>query len=329
MKVFQASLLELRSRPLIESIHAILPLVIASVSLVLLPAAAAAPDFRFADVNDKSLGLWEGEKPVLVYNHGIISRPDVRGARDRSCYIHPLHGLDGEILTDDYPQDHVYHRGLYWAWSHITLDGKEYSSWDLRGVRPEFRRWLARETGRESALLGAESVWIVEGNRAVMREEILFRVNRTTAQGRAIDIEATWTPLDRPVTLRGATDKGYGGLTLRFAPRTETILTLPGGRSPEDTVMTRHAWTDYSGHFPGAPGASGAAIFIHPKHPDFPLQWVNRHYGMVAAGWPGTTPRTLETGEPVTCRYRIWIHRGTPGVPEVQREYDVFKEATP
>ena len=44
-------------------------------------------------------------------------------------------------------------------------------------------------------------------------------------------------------------------------------------------------------------------------------------YGLLAVGWPGVTPKTLPAGEPVTCRYRIWIHRGTPDAAEIQRAY--------
>ena len=80
-------------------------------------AIGAEPGFRLDSVNDTSLRLWEGDKPVLVYNHGLIAKPDVAGARARACYFHPVYGLDGEVLTDDFPKDHLYHRGMYWAWS--------------------------------------------------------------------------------------------------------------------------------------------------------------------------------------------------------------------
>src|SRR5688572_19310265 len=69
--------------------------------------------FRFEPVTDRSLGIWEGDRPVFVYNHGAIGKPGLEGARERSSYVHPIYGLDGEILTDDFPKDHVYHRGLY------------------------------------------------------------------------------------------------------------------------------------------------------------------------------------------------------------------------
>src|SRR5687768_10502890 len=87
------------------------------------------PSFRFEQVTTNSLGLWEGNRPVLVYNHGIISKAGVNASQNRSSYIHPLYGLDGEVLTDDFPADHTYHRGLYWAWSHIKIGEQEYDLW--------------------------------------------------------------------------------------------------------------------------------------------------------------------------------------------------------
>src|SRR5262245_34988963 len=106
------------------------------------PSPGAPTPFRFAAVTDKSLGLWEGNQPVFVYNHGPISPTNRPGASGRSGYLHPLYGLDGEVLTDDFPKDHDYHRGLYWAWPHIKIGANEYDLWSLRGIRSEFRRWL-------------------------------------------------------------------------------------------------------------------------------------------------------------------------------------------
>src|SRR5262245_20596935 len=60
---------------------------------------AAAP-FRFTNITDKSVALFESDRPVLVYNHGVIQPPPgVPADRARSSYIHPLYGLDGEVLT--------------------------------------------------------------------------------------------------------------------------------------------------------------------------------------------------------------------------------------
>ncbi len=279
--------------------------------------------FRFEAVNDSSLGLWDGDKPVFVYNHGTIRKPGVEGTTERSTYIHPIYGLDGEVLTDDFPADHLYHRGLYWAWPHVQVGDKEYDLWILRGIRYEFQRWLNKETKRDSATLGVLNGWFV-GEKQIMREEVRLRAHSSSLNSRSVDVSLKWTPTDRPVTLWGAEGKSYGGYTLRYGPRSQTIITAPSGRTTEDLLVTKMPWADLSGDFAGPGKLSGIAVFVHPRNPDYPPTWMTRHYGMLAVGWPGITPKSFPPGKSFTCRYRLWIHRGAPAAAEIQQAYDKY-----
>ena len=283
--------------------------------------AAAAP-FHFEEPNKNSLEIWEGDKPVLVYNHGSITNAGAPKAQPHSGYIHPIYGLDGEVITGDFPADHVYHRGLYWAWSHIKIEETEYDLWSLRGIRIGFEQWLERETKGETAVLGVENGWFA-GGKKVMQEQVRLRVHRAQRNARAIDLELSWTPAHKPVTLWGAPGKSYGGLTLRFGKRTKTIVTVATGRTSEDLLMAKLPWADLSGDL-GGERISGAAVFVHPKHPDFPPEWMTREYGVLAVGWPGVKAQTIEPGKTVTCRYRIWVHGGNPEAAEIQKAYDAF-----
>ena len=302
------------------------------------PEGSAAV-FRFQDVSDASLGLWEGEQPVLVYNHGPIAGPEAPGARPRACYFHPVYGLDGEVLTGDFPQDHVYHRGIYWAWPHIKLGEREYELWTARGeLEQRFVRWTAKEATASGAKLTAENGWFV-GDKQLVREEVSAHVLPAAAGGRVLDVTLSWTPLEEPLTLRGAEGKSYGGFNVRFAPRTRPTITvpeqaeLPGGalsregRVAADLLMTRLPWVDVAGDFALSQGQSGAAIFVHPQHRDFPPTWMARHYGLVSVGWPGTEEQTFPPGQPITCRYRLWIHRGAPLAAQIQAEYEKYRTA--
>jgi Methane oxygenase PmoA len=290
------------------------------------PAGKLAPAFRFEAVNEKSLGLWEGGRPVFVYNHGILSKQDVPADRNRGTYLHPIYGLDGEILTDDFPKDHYHHRGLFWAWPHVSIDGTNYDLWDIRGVYQRFERWLDRRSGPAAAILGVENSWYV-GERKVVQERVWFTIYPASGDGQVIDLDFTWIPTDRPISLAGAEEKSYGGLTLRYAPRTQTVITTPLGNKPDDLAMTRLAWADLSAQFAGAPKPSGAAIFISPDHPDYPPTWLTRHYGALCVGWPGVTPATFQPGHRIQCRYRLWLHRGAPRQDELQRAYDAYRAA--
>ena len=211
-----------------------------------LPAAEKPVGFRFRELDDKSLVLEDGDKPVLVYNFGVITDPkvpknDPRGSR--ACFVHPLYGLNGEVLTESFPKDHYHHHGLFWAWPHILIDGKEYDLWVDKDIRQRFVRWICREAGPVAAVLAVENGWFV-GDKKVMIERVWLRAYRPADGERSIDVEIALIPVDKPITLRGAEGKSYGGLNLRFAPRKDTLITVPSGRTKEDLPDTPLAWAD-------------------------------------------------------------------------------------
>lgn len=286
-----------------------------------------ATGFQLKDIDEKSIGLWENGQPVLVYNTGLRSLPGNPAAGRRSSYVHPLYGLNGEILTDDFPPDHYHHHGLFWGWPHVKIGKRDYDLWKMRGIRIDIQRWITQQAEGNRAVLSLENGWFV-GDRRVMKEVVTLKVHPRTAEGREIDIRFQWTPTENAITLGGAEGKGYGGLTLRFAPRKETTITVPSGQTKEDLLSTRLPWADLSAKFQDASSASGAALMVDPEHPNFPPYWMTREYGVLAVGWPGDEPRTLGAGETVDCSYRVWIHNGSPTAAEIQHQYDAFRRAS-
>lgn len=285
---------------------------------------SVADSFRFTNVTDKSLALFEGNRPVFVYNHGIIHQSGVPADRARSTYVHPLYGLDGEVLTDDFPKDHYHHRGLFWAWPHVKVGDESHDLWALQGIEQRFERWTHREASAANAVLAVENGWYI-GAKKVMREQVWFHIAPTTDAGRNIDVELIWKVGEQPLTLQGAEGKSYGGLTLRFAPRTNPVITTPLGQGKEDLTITHLPWADFSARFAGREQSSGTAIFVATDHPDYPPEWLTRHYGVLCLGWPGVNAKTFQPGETFRCRYRVWIHRGAPGVEKVKQAYGAYE----
>jgi hypothetical protein len=292
---------------------------------------AADLGFSWKDIDDKSVGLWDGDKPVLVYNYCVITNPKVPAKdsrRSRACYVHPLYGLDGEVLTDDFPKDHYHHHGIFWSWPHVGIDGKEYDLWEYKNIQQRFVRWIAREAGPASAVLAVENGWFVRDQK-VMIERVWIRASKVVGEGRPIDLSFTFIPVDKAITLRGAEGKSYGGLNLRYAPRPEkeTVITVPSGSPKEDLPETPLPWADLSARFAGGKGPSGAAIFVSPCHPDYPPTWLTRHYGVLCVGWPGVKGKTFPPGVPIHLNYRIWVHRGQPDVEQLKRAYEDYTGA--
>ncbi len=285
---------------------------------------------KLSELNSKSLRVDDGEKPVLVYNHGEITSsrvPKNDSRRSRACYVHPVWGINGEVLTDDFPADHYHHHGVFWTWPHVKIADKEYDLWTGSNIRQKFVRWIHRRAGPVAAVVAVENGWFV-GEKKVMIERVWLRAYRASNDARALDFEFVWIPIGRPVTLRGAGGKSYGGLTMRLAVRLEkeATITVPDGPTKEDLPDTRLPWADLTYPFAGAADRSGAALFVDPAHPDYPPTWLVRHYGVLCIGWPGVKGKTFPPGEPIRLNYRVWIHKTAVGQCELQRAYQGYTE---
>ena len=303
------------------------PKAVLLMAATLLGHFSADGSFYFTNSTDSSLALFEGARPVFVYNYGVIQKPGVPADRARSTYVHPIYGLDREVLTDDFPKDHLGHRGLFWGWPHVNIGTNHYDLWDLRGIEQRFERWLARDATAAGASLGVQNGWFV-GGRKVVQEQVWLRASPSSKDERVLDVELTLVPIGEPLTLRGADGKSYGGFTFRFAPRTNTVITTPLGNGDNDLMITRLPWADFSARFAGRAEHSGAAIFVAPDHPDFAPEWMTRHYGLLCVGWPGVKPKTFQAGETIRCRYRLWIHRGAASADRISSAYRAYEQAT-
>jgi hypothetical protein len=304
------------------------------IRLECLPAGAAPPEtpFRVEDLDGASLQVGEEGRPVLVYNYGPITCaqvPPTDSRRTRGCYVHPVWGLNGEILTDDFPRDHYHHHGLFWSWPHVGVGGRTYDLWMYRNIQARFMRWLHRGAGPVAVVLGVENGWFVRDDGAekqVMTERVWLRIHRARGDERVVDLALCWTPADRPVTLAGAEGKSYGGVTMRFKPADpkRVALSVPGASAKKDLLMTPLAWADFTATFGGRTEPSGAALFIHPQHPDYPPTWLTRHYGPLCVGWPGVTPKTFAPGEPIRLEYRLFIHKTAMPAEALAQAYEAY-----
>lgn len=290
------------------------------------PVSTAHPVFRFTeDAGQGVLSLTENHRPVLNYCFGMQLKPGVPPDRRRACYVHPVFGLDGEVLTDDFPKDHYHHRGLFWAWPLMRRGNQAFSLWDLRVVQQRFDRWLNRETGPACAQFGVQNGWY-QGKTRIAEEEVWLRVWRAGPVGRAVDVWLQWTALDQPISIHGQTvhNKGYGGFNFRFGPRVDTRLSTPTGPAAKDVVYGVFPWADLSARFRGADGLSGGAVFGNSANPRFPDAWLLRHYGFLGVCWPGRETVALQPGKPVHVQYRVWIHRGDVAAGHVADAYQVY-----
>ena len=82
--------------------------------------------------SDQGLELLDAGNPVFFYQREPNS-PD--GQYICNNYIHPLYSPEGVVLTEEFPADHPYHRGVFWAWHQIFIDDKSVgNSWIMQNI---------------------------------------------------------------------------------------------------------------------------------------------------------------------------------------------------
>ena len=283
-----------------------------------------------------ALTVLDGDRKVLTYVYGDALAPGAEPRFARSAYIHPLYSLDGRVLTEDFPRDHLHHRGLFWAWPVVEVRGIVTSNWEPAEppLRQRFVRWIERRVTAAGARLAVENTWKLGDSEDVAEETVSLFVHGATPFGRAVDVEISLRPVGGPMTLRGAPadSKGYSGLCFRGLAREGwdsrvfkgAAMTTDKGPLSADSTGQPFLWADLS-----TPAAGGVAIFVSPRHPGFPLPWLirNSYAGILDPCWPGLMGAALAADVPVILRYRIYVHRGDAVTGKVAEAYASYLAA--
>jgi len=300
-------------------------------------AIAATPAAFTLEDDGEIVRIMEDGRPVLVYNYTMVEPP--RGVDSdryaRASYIHPLYGVEGDVLTQDFPSDHYHHRGVYWTWPLIEVGDRPLDLWSVEDGHQVFEEWTKRELEDDSVTIAVQNGWRFRGEEeSVVREDIEFVVHPVENGARSIDFTLTFTNIcDDPVSILGAEGKGYGGFCFRpDANRKPMNFTTKDGprKRGRDALQYDTPWADVSMDLPSeegeeSPGMSGVAIFQHPSNPEFPFDgWILRHYGFLGASWPHEKPFTMQPGESFTLRYRLYVHAGNAQAANVAQAWQHY-----
>jgi hypothetical protein len=273
-------------------------------------------------------GYWftEGDARVLFYQAERKALPDGQAAR--SNYFHPLYDLDGKVVTEDFPKDHIHHRGIFWAWHQVRINGTTVQ--DQWVNRDSFWTVLDARTDSDaaSAALALRVVWesprFTEAGgqrRPFVEERSVTKVHSAEGAIRRIDFHQRLTALVDGVEIGGSEDaKGYGGFSYRIVmPSDIRFAGAQGVVLPTENAVAPSPWMDVSGSYETS-GKSGLTVLTHPTTTGFPQPWILRARGsMQNAVYPGRQPVSIPRDRPVILRYRIVLHRGELGQAEIER----------
>jgi len=275
--------------------------------MIALTFALAAATSAFVWTDDGSrLTLTEGGRPVLGYNYAMRLDNGAPELKRRQGYIHPLYSPNGAVVTDDFPRDHWHHRGVFWAWADVRFQGVKRDMWTLTGgVQSRFEKFLEKDAAKP--VLAVQNAWFF-GEQRVATETVRFSVEPLKGSERKIHFDITLEGVvAEPVEVAGIADqrKGYGGFSMRFAPRENTIVRTDKGTEAKDTDMVPHPWAELEATY----GGKRAAVRIDDdkSNPGYPNGWCLRNYGFLGVNYPGLTTIRLEKGKPVHLKYTVSV----------------------
>ncbi|MEM8736730.1 MAG: DUF6807 family protein [Planctomycetota bacterium] len=275
--------------------------------------------------DDNAITIVEGVRPVLTYQKGTRT---MDGKWPRSHYVHPLYDLEGNSLTEDFPIDHGHHRGVFWTWHQVQVDGKPMGdawlckdfTWNVRRV--EVSRQL------RSATLNTEVEWTSpeytdhNGKQiAFVRENAKILIHAAEPNFRCIDFDLRFLALTDDIQIGGSEDaKGYGGFSPRIRLEKDFQFTSDTGIiEPTTNAIKAGPWINIANQ------RVGFAMMSYPKNPAPRHQWILRAQGsMQNAAFPGRERISLSTESPLRLRYRIVLHRGNLSSESLAQLYQEY-----
>jgi hypothetical protein len=286
---------------------------------------------------DQGFIVTEGEEKVLFYQR---KHQSMDGKYTRANYIHPLYGLDGEILTEDFPADHPHHRGVFWAWHQVWLGDKKLGdSWAAQDFFWDVYDIEVLKIDSNSRALKLHVYWKspdltdADGKQQpFVKETTTIRIHRAEGDIRKIDFQIELLALKDNMRLGGSEDaKGYGGFTTRIPlPDGLAFTGTNGPVEPKNLSVEAGPWLDFSGNLGGIGKTNGLAILCHKSSPGYPQRWILRRKGSAQNPiFPGREPVPMSRKKPIVLRYRLIIHRGDVhhiDLDKLQAEYNSMND---
>ena len=177
--------------------------------------------------------FFEAQAPVLFYR--TAPKATAEGTFSRANYCHPLYGLDGKVLTEDFPRDHPHHRGIFWAWHQVYVgDAPMGDMWACEDFTWDIREVQILAPQQDAAALKAGVYWKSsrwkKGLEPFARETVTIRVHQVKADTRLIDFDIEILALEEGLRIGGSNDeKGYGGFSTRIVLPADIRMSDPNG----------------------------------------------------------------------------------------------------
>lgn len=270
----------------------------------------------------------EGKDSLFFYQK---SPKDLEGKYSRCNYINPLYGTDNSRLTEDFPADHLHHRGIFWAWHQILIDNKSVADgWELKNFQQkvtdiEFR--LQKGIGYLNVTVDWISPLWKEGSAPYVQEKTAITIYPKSGNYRRLDFEIKLKALTDRLSIGGSDDeKGYSGFSIRLKlPADVGFIGENGLVEPTNIAVAAGNSMKIDGSFLKEGKKGGVVILSNPQNPEPSGSWIIRKKAsMQNAAYPGRQPVAIPFDQPLVLKYSLLVFQGDMSEKQIKKAVNLF-----
>lgn len=270
--------------------------------------------------------------------------------REDKPFFYPLRTLNGVDLALLRPEDHPWHRGLWFSWKYIN--GVNYWEEDRERALSEGRSLIKDVVVKKEEDYSASICFIIEyapeGKAPVLRENRKISISSPDVDGnyyidwhQTFKTNGTHVVLDRTPPIRdgGPQYGGYAGLAIRANDDVlESIRIMDSNKWQNDQGLIGHGkkadWMAITGIASDSSNKSvGLAIFDHPSNSRYPSPWYvwfnssknstinNYSHAFIQPAFLFDQPYEFEAGDSLSLKYRVMIHHETTKFNDFNEKY--------
>lgn len=289
------------------------------------------------EASEDSTGVTFTKSGRLVFRYNSdkspLPRDDINPIYHRGGYIHPVYTPASQLVTNDYPPNHVHHHGIWAAWTNTIFQGRTPDFWnmgDSTGTVIPYgidEVWagpvLAGFKSRHAYVdLGASPAEVALNERWTAR---VFNVQDPASPYHLFDISLRHeTASDSALFLP---EYRYGGLGFRGHDDWEgpenTFFLTSEGMDRSNGHATRARWCHIGGYVDG--NLAGVAILSHPDNFRFP-EPMRIHPSEPFFNWAPSQAGdwAITKDQPFEATYRFVVMDGPPNADLIDRLWEDF-----
>jgi len=299
------------------------------------------PNELSIDKPSRKLSWHKESNSVALVNNGKIVWQHHFNKIEGKPYFHPLSTIDGTVLTGLRPDDHPWHRAVWFSWKFINglnyweedgTSGKSEGITELKSVRYN----LTKQFGAEFNL---ELTYHPQKGQDLLKEERSVRLSAPAEDGSYfMDWESTFTALTDEVTLdrtplqsepNGQSWGGYAGFSARLNNQLWDVKVINDSGETKELHGKPSRWMTYEAKdLKGQPIAT--TIFDHPQNINHPNKWFISNdpvtpFYYFSPAILFDSKLVLKKGDKVHLKYRILVNAGELNQHKLNLNWDQFK----